>query len=173
MNHDILPPTMIITSQIQTKKGTFEVEYQDADSLDHLPLNRCRQAYAICYWHNQIVLCVNSGGQYNLPGGTIESGESLRQALAREVAGETNMKVLEAHPIGYQKCWNDHQTAFFQVRYYAKVAPIGPFESDPAGHVTTIELVNPQTAAQFLNWGQIGTRLFERAAQKHQCSQVR
>jgi 8-oxo-dGTP pyrophosphatase MutT (NUDIX family) len=161
---------MIIRTQISTIKGEFEVEYHSADSFEELPLEKCTQAYGICYCDGKIVLAQNIRGHYILPGGTVEPGETLEETLAREVQEESNMHILHARPIGYQKVWNGTTEPFFQTRFYAEVEPYGPFESDPAGHIIGIELVSDGDAPKMLGWGEIGDDLFARAKQLHLAS---
>jgi ADP-ribose pyrophosphatase YjhB (NUDIX family) len=158
---------MKLHNSIHTIKGIFEVEYQDADTFKDLPISQCSQAYGICFCQNSIVLCRTITNSYILPGGTVEPGETLIQALIREVQEESNMRVLAQLPIGYQKVFNQQTAPFYQVRYVALVEPYGPFIADPDNHIKHIELVSQEKAAALINWGEIGTQLFTRAKQKH------
>lgn len=157
----------LLRNRISTIKGDFDVEYQNASDFSHLPLEKCTQAYGICYYRETIVLCKNVRGHFILPGGTVEQGEALEETLIREVKEESNMRVLSSMPIGYQKVWNETTDSFFQVRYYARVEPYGPFVSDPAGHIEGIVLVSEKEAVEMLDWGEVGDELFKQARFAH------
>ncbi|MCX6712062.1 MAG: NUDIX hydrolase [Candidatus Vogelbacteria bacterium] len=97
-------------------------------------------------------------------GGTIEVGETFEQTLKREIQEESNMAVLKALPIGYQKVIDTRDDSYiYQLRYACLVKPLGPFVSDPAGSVTEVKLIDPVEYKQYFDWGKIGERIIERA----------
>lgn len=153
-------------ANIRVRRDEFDVEYWDADSFNHLPLLQCTQAYGVCYAGDDIVLCQEPGGTRVLPGGKREAGESLEDALHREVAEETNMRVIACSPIGYQEVRSAGREPIFQVRYVAIVEPIGPFVADADGYIIGIELVPEADAPTRLGWEAIGKRLIQRASLK-------
>lgn len=152
---------------ISSQVGDYYVEYQNAESFSHLPIEDCSQTYGVCFFKGQVVICRRRKGGYTLPGGSIEPGESLEQALAREVQEESNMRVLRMQPVGYQKVWKEDVKPYFQLRFYAQVEPYGDFESDPDEDIVGIELVSPERAEECLGWGEIGEELFRQAEFKH------
>ena len=83
----------------------------------------------------------------------------------REVQEESNMRVLEQIPIGYQEVFNQEGTTDFQLRSFCLVEPIGKFEKDPAGSVTEIKLIDPKDYKKYFDWGKIGDRIMERAVE--------
>lgn len=145
----------------------FVFEYQDTDSFDNLEYEKCRQTYGVCFHHNQFV--IGYGGQKNgwgLIGGTIEKGETFEQTLRREIQEESNMKIISFKPIGYQKVVNlKDQSFIYQLRYACIVEPIGKFESDPAGAITEIKLIDPKEYKKYFDWGQIGERIITRGTE--------
>jgi ADP-ribose pyrophosphatase YjhB (NUDIX family) len=160
----------MLTSAIATIRGTFNVEYHDAESFEHLPVDKCTQSYGACFYNGNIILCKTFSKTWILPGGTIEPGESYEQALIREIKEESNMKVLNFQPLGYQKVWNDQTEPFYQLRFYCQVEPYGEFEYDTAedgGHVESIWQIIPSQAADLLNWGEIGDQIIGRATDMH------
>ena len=140
-------------------------EYHDADSFDHLEYSQCRQAYGVCFVGDKIV--IGFGGNkkaWGLIGGTIEARETFEQTLAREIQEESNMEVLCAIPIGYQKMTDTRDGSFFyQLRYACTVRPYGPFVLDPAGGVTEIKLIDIDDYKTYFDWGAIGERIIQRA----------
>lgn len=140
-------------------------EYTDADSFEDLPLEKCRQCYGVCFYEDKLVIGYNGkGGHWSLVGGTVEPGETLEQALRREIQEESNMEVLSCRPIGYQKVINVlDNTYIYQLRYMCIVRPYGPFVSDPAGSVTAIKCIEPSEYKKYFDWRTIGDRIMERA----------
>lgn len=156
---------MTIHSTLNYYGQTVGLTYADMDSFDDLPREQCRQVYGVCFYGDKLV--IGYGGHkhdWGLIGGTIEAGESFRQTLDREIREESNMKVLEAQPIGVQKVTSPDGSVIFQLRYWAKVEPYGEFVSDPAGGVTKIKLIDPKDYLTYFDWGEIGQRLIERGA---------
>ena len=142
-------------------------EYTDTDSFDHLEYEKCRQTYGVCFFGDEIV--IGYGGHkktWGLIGGTIEKGEMFTETLSREIQEESNMEVLKAQPVGYQKMIDTRDGSFiYQLRYVCIVRPYGPFTSDPAGSVTEIKMINPQEYKTYFNWGKIGEHIIDRATQ--------
>lgn len=140
-------------------------EYEDADSFDHLPYEQCTQCYAVCLADDGMVIVFGGEKQdWGLVGGTIEAGETFEETLKREIQEESNMEVLNWRPVGYQKVIDTRDgKEFYQLRFVCTVRPYGPFESDPAGSVTEMKVVDPNEYKQYFDWGAIGDRIVARA----------
>ncbi|MEN9405123.1 MAG: hypothetical protein RLY47_82 [Candidatus Parcubacteria bacterium] len=157
---------MKITQPHTSWDGTTEyvVEYEDADNFDALEYEKCRQAYGVCFCEGKLV--IGFGGKKNswgLIGGTIEEGENFEQTLRREIIEESNMKIISFKPIGYQKVVDlKDQSFIYQLRYACVVEPIGTFESDPAGGISEIKLIDPKEYKKYFDWGEIGERIITR-----------
>lgn len=159
---------MILTEHYKGKSGVeYIFEYSDADSFDNLDHSKCRQAYGVCFCGNDMV--IGFGGKKNdwgLIGGTVESGETLEETLKREIKEESNMEVLKAIPVGYQKMIDTRDGSWvYQLRYACKVRPYGPFLGDPAGSITEIKLIKPEDYKKYFDWGKIGERIIRRAVE--------
>jgi len=159
---------MNITEDYTGKSGTvYKMEYSDADSFDHLNYSECRQTYGVCFCDDQMI--IGYGGEkadWGLIGGTIETGETFEQTLRREIQEESNMEVLSAIPIGYQKVTKVLDGSFvYQLRYACLVKPHGPFISDPDGSITEIRLIDPTKYKDYFDWGEIGERIITRAVE--------
>ncbi|MBP6857675.1 MAG: NUDIX hydrolase [Candidatus Pacebacteria bacterium] len=143
----------------------YILEYQDTDSFDELPLDRCKQCYGVCFYEDKIFIGYDGNKNFwGLVGGSVEEGESLEQTLGREVREESNTEILNFIPIGYQKVTNtENDKNFYQLRYACLVKPYGPFIADPAGSVTEIKLIDPKDYKQYFDWGKIGERIINRA----------
>lgn len=159
---------MHIIENYHGKSGVdYIFEYEDVDSFNHLEYDKCRQVYGVCFCNDKMV--IGFGGQKNdwgLIGGTIEPGETFEQTLKREIQEESNMEVMAQKPIGYQKVTDTRDGSFvYQLRYVCLVKPYGPFESDPAGSVMEIKLIDPNDYKKYFDWGKIGERIITRAAE--------
>lgn len=65
--------------------------------------NEILSIHAYCFYNDKLVVVyVDNKGYWTPPGGGIEQGESVEEAVIREVKEETNMKVLRQEIIGYQ-----------------------------------------------------------------------
>lgn len=151
------------------RNKNWQFIYFDANSFDGLPYEQCRQHLGVCFYGDKVVLGWHEGkhNHWSLVGGTIEPGEFIDSALIREVQEESNMKVLWHKPIGYQQVTTADGKVFFQLRSYCEVEPIGDFVSDPAGIVTRITYIEPNDFKNFVDWGEIGNRIIERAVEIH------
>jgi 8-oxo-dGTP pyrophosphatase MutT (NUDIX family) len=157
---------MTISESYTGKSGvTYALEYSDADSFEDLDYAKCRQVYGVCFCDDKMV--IGYGGQkqdWGLIGGTIEPGETFEQTLKREIQEESNMKVLSALPIGYQKVTDTRDgSCVYQLRYACMVRPYGPFVADPADSITEIKLIDPAEYKKYFDWGKIGDMVIERA----------
>ncbi len=144
----------------------YTLEYEDADSFDHLPYEKCKQTYAVCFCDDSKIVIVYHGKKdhWGLVGGSIEKGEKFEETLIREIQEESNMEVVSFLPVGYQKVIDNRDGSYiYQLRYVATAKPYGPFVSDPAGDITEIKLVSTDDYKQYFDWGEIGDRIVERA----------
>ena len=145
-------PLIIDSFEKDGKKITFN--YYACDSFDLLPYKQCTQVSAIALDRDQMVIIKNGKkNTWNIPGGTIEKGETFEQTLKRELQEETNVNVIKWKPIGFQQVIEDGKEPYFQLRTAAIVKPFGPFVSDPAGSVTEIKWINPKDFGTYVTWG--------------------
>jgi len=164
---------MVINSQMVWEGKTYKLRYEDLDSFGNLPYEKCRQVYGVCFYKDKMV--IGFGGKkadWGLIGGTIGKGESFEETLVREIVEESNMKVVKSSPIGTQEVFYPDGSSIHQLRFVAIVVPIGKFEGDPAGSVKKIKLINPKDYKKYLDWGDIGDRIIERALRLKESFQI-
>lgn len=102
------------------------------------------------------VIYQNKSGQYGLPGGSVEAGENLEQALAREIGEEIACKLVQSQPLLYLKITNPPGAEFpttYQVRYWAEVETLDQEVSDPAGKSVKRLVVSEKGMHELLGWG--------------------
>ncbi|MCK5021787.1 MAG: NUDIX domain-containing protein [Candidatus Pacebacteria bacterium] len=141
-------------------------EYYECDSFDHLPKESLRQCYSTAFYNEKMVIVHNGKKDtWGLVGGSVEKGEHPEETLIREVQEESNMKVVEFKPLGYQKVIDTRgiQKPFYQLRYFTVVEKIGEFESDPDGSIDKILCINPKDYKKYFDWGGIGEKIIEKA----------
>lgn len=158
---------MKIDSTLTNRSGqTLDVTYYDIDDEKELGDKKVRGVHAYCFCGDKLIIVYAEGkGYWTLPGGGVEPGESITEAVAREVLEETSMRVIKQELIGYQDIFEPDKINT-QTRHICLVEPVGEFESDPDGDITEIKLVDPKDLKQYFDWGVVGDRLLERALEK-------
>jgi ADP-ribose pyrophosphatase YjhB (NUDIX family) len=158
----------IIKNRYTYSEGnTFDIEYTHTDSFDHLPIELVRQCIAVAYHGDKIILVnnINKPGVHVLVGGGVEPGEKLHETIAREIHEESNMRVIESRPLGYQKVTdiNNPDEIFYQVRFFCIVEPYGPFVGDPDGDVTEVLEIDIDDHKKYFDWGETSDAIMARA----------
>ncbi len=97
------------------------------------PRDLTTQASGICFTeHRKIVLVTGDGQRWDLPGGQPEQGESLEDALAREVWEQARARVVRSRYIGCQRIDDpghpDGPRTYYQARFWARVE-VYPFRA--------------------------------------------
>lgn len=144
---------------------TIEYDWFTVTRKEDIPDIAWKQVYAIANLHGKVVLVtsVTSEKPYNLPGGTVEAGETLERCLERELIEECNMRLVSWEPLGYQVCYMPDGQVVPQFRVYAVVEKIGEFVSDPGGGVVSNTLVTIDQLEPTIQYGETGRILTQLA----------
>ena len=142
---------MEIESTLKNRSNqTLKVIYREDDPLKDLDNKILQCVHAYCFYKDQLVIAyAKEKGYWTPPGGGIEQNEKYTDAVIREVAEETNMKVLYQELIGYQDIFEPNRIVR-QTRSFCVVEPIGDFFADPDGDITEIKLIDPKITKSIL-----------------------
>lgn len=148
------------------KNQRIAVEWFDVDSIDKLPDLRWEQVYAIGNLNGKVpvVYYPEPDHKDNLPGGKFEAGETIQEALEREIQEEINCRVLSWSPIGYQKLTGPDGNSVYQLRVYAQLEKIADFVRDPGGSVIGYRLVDIARLNDYIQYGPVGERMIRLVA---------
>jgi len=144
------------------KENRYDVEFFEISS-DELPDLPWSQVYAVGNFLNKVPIVKYAKAKDNLPGGGVKAGESVDEALRREMLEELNMKVVSWYPLGYQKVTSKKGEVGFQLRVYAELTRNGAFRKDPDGSVIGHELVDIKDVNEHIEYGPIGDWLIDKA----------
>lgn len=155
---------MEIKSTLTNRSGqVLKVVYKDIHSELELEDKKIHAVHAYCFCGDKLVLVYSEEkGYWSPPGGAVEIGESVTDAVRREVKEETNMNVLKQRLIGCQDI-TEPKGVVSQTRSVCIVEPYGDFISDPDGDVTKIELIDPKDVEKYFSWGEIGDHILRQA----------
>lgn len=144
----------------------YKFRYYELANYSYLDLAKIKQIYGVCFYQDKMVIALNGKKRsWGLVGGKPEEGESIEQALKREVQEESNMQVLKWRPMGIQEVTDPQGNNYYQLRVACKVKPLGDFIHNPAGTITEIKLIDPKDYLEYFNWGEIGEKIIHRAIQ--------
>lgn len=147
-------------SEYEFRGHIIDVSWFDVLKKEDIPDLQWHQVYIIGDYQGKVPIVMYPHSQDNLPGGGIELGESLGQAMSREIAEELNMKVTDWEPLGYQTCVHlETGEISNQFRAYAKLEKIGDFTSDPGGNVSGYKFIKPDDLNDYIKYGMVGERL--------------
>lgn len=157
---------MEIKSTITNNKGqVFDVVYKDIESELEIAGKNISGVHAHCFYKDKLVIVYSeSKGYWGPPGGNVEKGENIRDAIRREIKEETNMKVTKMRFIGYQDIFKP-EGVVSQARPVCIVEPYGDFITDLDGDVTEIKLIDPKDSKKYFDWGKVGDHLMERSVE--------
>lgn len=154
-----------IYTSAEGKRYVFE--YVETDSFEHIDDKKCKQVIAFAFHGDKMILVnnVRRPKEFIPLGGSVEEGERPEESLVREVKEESNMKVLDYKPLGYQIVTDEEgeDEPYYQFRYYCTVEPYGPFVEDPDGDITEVLEIDPADYKKYFDWGEIGDALMSKA----------
>lgn len=114
-------------------------------------MERTTQASGVCFTDTgQIVLVSGGDERWGLPGGHPETGETIEEALVREVWEEACAVVESAVYLGAQRVDDPAESApYYQTRWWARVRVL---EFKPEFEIRERRLIAPEDLVATLNW---------------------
>ena len=143
------------------------VYYEEADPMKNLDGKVLHGVHGFCFYGDKLIIVYSEKKKsWGLPGGGIESGETIEKALVREIKEETNMKVLYQELIGFVDI-NEPERVTRITRSFCMVEPYGDFiaDDDVEGDVTEIKLIDPGDYKKYFDWGVIGEHIMKKAVE--------
>jgi len=146
------------------KGKEVELVYRDIDYVEQLEGRICTGVRAYCFYSDKLVITYSERKDIWEPaGGDVEEGETVTDAMVREVHEETNMKVIKYAPIGYEDIYAPEGTKTL-MRFVCISEPYGDFVEDPdEGEISKIEFIDPADYRKYFDWGIVGEHMITRA----------
>lgn len=151
----------------------FSAEYNVEwfEETDFSNVENIKQVYGILFNREGKFLIINTLGNWQLPGGTPEKGESWEETGIREAIEEADVEIENIIPIGYQKVSElkeeGEMSPFHQLRFVAKIKRLNKSSIDPAtGKIPVRKFILPEEFLEYCPWGKIGSHIVHLARKK-------
>ncbi len=151
----------------------FSAEYNVEwfEDTDFSNVENIKQVYGILFNNEGKFLIINTVGNWQLPGGKPEKGESWEETGIREAIEEADVEIEDIIPLGYQKVSElkkgGEMPHFHQLRFVAKITKLNESSVDPAtGKIPERKFILPEEFLEYCPWGEIGSHIVHLARKK-------
>ena len=125
----------VVTRYADTNGVEYTSHYVPSGDVYSLDIKMCKVVRVIALCRGVAIIVSKNGTQWGHPGGKIERGESIDQAIIRELLEETNTRPIYITPLGYQYVTSEGKEPFYRLRFLCEVEKIGDFAVDPDGEI--------------------------------------
>ena len=149
----------------------YELELYELENQSSLP--RIDQVQAVCFLNsNRIVFYKHKDGWLGNPGGTVEFGEPVEEALRRELIEEAQLKLIDWQIIGVEIIYYPRKAEAKRKSYFLRVAArvelIDKKIQDPDGKAVGRKIIDIKSAPEKLDWGKKGEILIKLAIKSYE-----
>lgn len=152
----------ILKVDLPNFKAKYDVEWFETDDFSNV--ENIKQVYGIIFNDEGKVLVVNTVGNWQVPGGKPEPGESIVETLIRESLEEADVELKDITPLGYQYVRqiteNGLSKNIGQIRFAAMVKELKKQTVDPAtGKLPERRFIDVEEFLEYCPWGNIGKHI--------------
>lgn len=147
-------------------KATYKVKWSEDTDFDSL--ENIKQANGILFNKEGKILIINIVGNWQLPGGHIEGGESYDEGLKREISEEADVEIDNITPLGNLRIAEIKngilKPEFIQVYYFGKISKLNEQTIDPAHNkIAERKFIKPGEFTNYVPWGKVGRVIIDKA----------
>jgi len=141
------------------------------EDIDFLKIKNIKQVYGILFNKEGRLLIINTVGNWQLPGGKPEKGETWEETAIRESLEEADVEIEDLIPLGFQKVSevkkNKNLSPFYQIRFVANIKKLNESSIDPAtGNIPERKFIKSEEFLKYCPWGEIGQHIINLAKKK-------
>lgn len=156
----------VINIDLPNFKATYKVKW--SEDVDINILKNAKQVNGILFNNEGKILIINIVGNWQLPGGHIEKGESYEEGLRREISEEADIEVEDITPFGYLRVAEIKegilQPESIQLYCLTKVKRLNKQTVDPCyNKISKRKFIDSEKFTTYIPWGNIGNHIANRS----------
>ena len=147
-------------------KATYNVKWIEGTDFDSL--KNVKQANGVIFNDEGNILIINIVGNWQLPGGHIEKGESYEDGLIREIDEEADAEIKDITPIGNLRVAEIKdgkiKPEIVQLYYFGRIERLKRQTIDPAfNKIGKRKFIEPEEFTNYIPWGNTGKKIIQKA----------
>lgn len=141
----------------------LKINYSETNPEENLNGYHLAAVHAFAFTKSgDFVLVNHPRGGWTPAGGGVDEGESIGDALYREIDEEAGMKVVHKEMIGFIDYEHNKRR---HIRYFCVVEPCRVYAGDPDGDIEYVKTVHPDLCdfKKEFDWGRSGDLVLKKA----------